>query len=647
MYNEHQFDNFHQKCVWCPVCNQGFTRHYNLKVHMYKSHGKEYIENNFSAAELAALTKPPPGGSAGGTAKSRGLESPPKFPSPNSLLKTSTSVIPSFGKHYFDTKNGTQMLSCQMCPEKFVRKSDLYIHLDSDHGVLLIGCTSCDDKFLDMLQLQEHVQMAHTQRAAGRRPGPASKTNPPKESRVLSVQGHINMSRQEGGILKCKDCIRVFDNHNSFINHMRLIHGRMFDDHPVATITQPEEEEESEDEGAIDANNPLAIIIKNLTEAAARKASKNAAAGNVSESCNFCEKVFENQSDLRDHLINIHIKGFYFNCELCGKAFPTQDNLDLHTKSKHPILAKRAQHLRNALGLDDQMGSPAKRSRLEGTLNTSTSILPSNTILSLPVANIASIGTFSSSPCNTLNIAFPLVRPISFSSLSSIVPNLNSLTPIPKESLSMNNNEENKKSTGCPVCGAVLSPKTNLNVHLRTHSGVRPYACVLCNNRFRQKAHLMKHFRCSHNQKQPPHVCPFCKFESNSSNDLYRHIAGNHSQEVTPATYSRPGPLSSKQKRAAQQQAYEEMEVENEPRFEPITEAFIFEDQIIHPCYVVLPFSTKKDIEDACNPHRNVSQLSKIIMSLFTKTTKYCNSLKFLQNDLKKIESLNYIVVKF
>ena len=32
MYNEHQLDAFHQKCVWCPVCNQGFTRHYNLKV---------------------------------------------------------------------------------------------------------------------------------------------------------------------------------------------------------------------------------------------------------------------------------------------------------------------------------------------------------------------------------------------------------------------------------------------------------------------------------------------------------------------------------------------------------------------------------------------------------------------------------------
>jgi len=61
MYNEHQLDAFHQKCVWCPVCNQGFTRHYNLKVHMYKSHGKEYLEANFSQHELDSIMRPPPG----------------------------------------------------------------------------------------------------------------------------------------------------------------------------------------------------------------------------------------------------------------------------------------------------------------------------------------------------------------------------------------------------------------------------------------------------------------------------------------------------------------------------------------------------------------------------------------------------------
>ena len=601
MYNEHQLDAFHQKCVWCPVCNQGFTRHYNLKVHMYKSHGKDYIENNFSAAELAALTKPPPGGSAGGTAKSKGFESPPKNSSPSgnlSLLKSPTSISPAIGKHYFDTKNGTQMLSCQMCSEKFIRKSDLYIHLDSDHGVLLIGCTSCDDKFLDMLELQNHVQLVHPQKT-GRKPGPASRTNAPKE-----IRAKVNVS---SAALKCKDCIKVFNDRNAYVAHMRLIHGRLFD---VSSMV--EEEEESEDEGEIDANNPLAIIIKNLTEAAARKAAKNS---NVAESCNFCEKVFDSQSELRDHLINIHIKGFYFNCELCGKAFPHQENLDAHTKAKHPNLAKRAQHLRNALGLDTEPA--AKKSRLEGSLQNATTVLPSNSILSLPVASIASVSSFSSF-CNSSKSAanhFPFVRPYSLLPANSITSLLNILTPVLPAELNTLNNNESKKSPGCPVCGVLLSPKTNLNVHLRTHSGVRPYSCVLCLNRFRQKAHLMKHFRCAHDQKRPPHVCQFCQFESSSSNDLYRHIAGRHTNE---ARYNKPGPLSSKRK----QNSFDSMETEEEEvRYEPVTGAFMFEEQVIHPCYVVLPFSTEMDIEKACNPRRNVSLIVwlKIILQYVRK----------------------------
>ena len=774
MYNEHQLDAFHQKCVWCPVCNQGFTRHYNLKVHMYKSHGRAYIENNFSASELAALIKPPPGTSANGTARASSTSSAatvgnimstnPVLGNPGTklteakmrsvLAQLSPELPTSVGKpaHYFDQGKGTQMLSCQMCPRKFVRKSDLYIHLDSDHGVILIGCTSCDDKFLDIMDLQDHVSLIHPGKTMGspptdeppqlvikRKPGPASRTNAPIENRGSN------------------------------------------------------------------SNKVLADIVKNLA------ANAMANSGTPIQKCDFCSKVLDTPLKLRDHILNIHIKGFHYSCDLCDKAFPHQDHLDAHYKEKHPNLSKRAQNMRNALGLESDAPGPAsKRARynnsnsLQGTLsNANNNNLPSSSIISLSVANIASIIptappahlsssissilsasnsvklSNSSSPIVVSSKPFSASKPSSFpiplnllpmkpqplnlvmntsnnneapqkndlgekqqaikldengnseefvvskvngishdtnsnvvrSSINNFNNNNNSPTPSSNTttitvnttnistssstqiSPDSNNNTQiavingpggvlpppgappvtanpvtggRKKNTSCPVCGVVLSPKTNVNVHLRTHSGVRPYECSLCLNRFRQKAHLMKHFRCSHNQKKPPHICLFCPLECVTSNDLYRHITDKHVKETDAM---RPGLLAAKAEAqaavaAANQQAavngtnpsqhlinnnnstssiansnaddgeeYNRMEAnvadddiavsphpndpvnetsstdmeEDDVRFEAITEPFLFDEEVIYPCYVTLPFVTDDQIQAACLPtHRMV-----------------------------------------
>lgn len=54
----------------------------------------------------------------------------------------------------------------------------------------------------------------------------------------------------------------------------------------------------------------------------------------------------------------------------------------------------------------------------------------------------------------------------------------------------------------CSICSKGFKDKYSVNVHIRTHTGEKPFACSLCGKSFRQKAHLAKHYQ-THLQKTP------------------------------------------------------------------------------------------------------------------------------------------------
>jgi len=79
-----------------------------------------------------------------------------------------------------------------------------------------------------------------------------------------------------------------------------------------------------------------------------------------------------------------------------------------------------------------------------------------------------------------------------------------------------------KRRVTCPVCGKSLQ-FDSLRLHMRTHSGYRPYSCDVCRREFTRNSDLTTHLRmysgkcvftCSVCQKQFSHKRALCRHEA-------------------------------------------------------------------------------------------------------------------------------------
>ena len=716
---------------------------------MYKSHGKEYLENNFSQEELDSLMRPPPGSNTSKPSPSpRKVDkdeliiqgaptgtlpiSPPLTPKlspgqrhnlddstnlisascitpPSSAVKKVTKSKPgpaSRTKHnqYFREEAQNQMFNCEYCEEKFLRKSDLSTHL-SEHEVKFLNCKMCSDKFLEVSDLQHHLASVHGQTerlkdetATPRKPGPASRTNAPKENRVQeiiysNIPSHLAAHYPDSSGYPCQQCGKVLMHKQSYVSHMRVIHGDYYGGNKwkgssvvQLVLGDQENKHRSQEE---DVKSQVSTALHNITN----HPEEN---GNV-----------PTYNDFK----------FGLACEFCNKAFNDQTSLDEHIHTIHPYLTKRIQAFKDALGLKDSEEPDKKRLKVdyEGIYNDPNET-SSYSILSFPLKNaqlspngydeplnlackpvsvsvheenrsdhatfssnhgnnlLQVVRTCSSPPSSPLNLHIsqsaktdpspsrtdPYIPAVSTMGLGGYTMGLGTPDKLHEYIVKQSNataDESGRKKFLCPVCKCQLSWKTNLSVHLRTHSGERPFQCILCSNRFRQKAHLYKHFRCSHGHKVAPYLCQFCpKTFTRSPNDLYNHIAEVHTlksgdrinnnsfkgvevgaPQTQPLSLVLPSvltPPSETSERVSPQEddpndetdEYDEKDEydgeDEEPRiqdrdddvrFDPITEEFLFEGKMIRPSYCVLPFVTDEEVENITQRNIKVILLKCLI----------------------------------
>lgn len=214
--------------------------------------------------------------------------------------------------------------------------------------------------------------------------------------------------------------------------------------------------------------------------------SFEAATGKPNTTCSVCYKTFACKSALDIHYRS-HTKERPFQCRICDRAFSTKGNMKQHMMTHKgcgdgQLLfssdASSSSNPRSCPPLDD--GPSMEKS------DTSLQSMPRTPVETSPSDNPVSInGSFKSED----------VMPTPSVTTPKMKPNFEEHHSHPM-SMSPHNPSLGRRSALrhlCSVCQKPFSSASALQIHMRTHTGDRPFTCTVCNKAFTTKGNLKVH----------------------------------------------------------------------------------------------------------------------------------------------------------